>query len=1028
MQPTSLLSLDARYQRRSRIGEGGMGEVHRGWDLQLQRAVALKFIHGNDPKQAERLMLEARLQASVIHPHIAQVYETGLLEGRPCLAMQLVDGPPMDRAAQDLPLRERVRLLKQAAEAVHAAHLQGLLHCDLKPGNILVETDAEGHPLAYVTDFGLARSLDPSGHTRTQNMAGTLWFMAPELLSGTVPMDVRTDVYSLGATLYALLALHPPFADDTRPLQSEGTDATAPQRADLRRLISEDPTPLRSVNPSLPKDLERITAMAMDKDPGRRYPSALAFAEDLEAFLEGRAIRAQPETPFARALRWAKRNPIAARAIGFGALALITSALIVLWNANRTAAISARMAQLGSEAKGLETDLRMAALEPSHDLRPLLMEVRQRLDRLRAEEKGPTRGPAAYALARGHMALGEWEPALECLQRAEKAGLKAPELDGAFAEVELSLFERDSARALNEPDAARRLRKIASAREAYLIPARRHLRAGGLRSPLMDARLALAEGRSDEALAMVRAQQGSGAFEAYRLEAFIAWNRQKEQVAEGQFQQAERWALLARQALAQALRIGRSDRESHLLLARIYQSELPAYYAHQRSIASPLKAARAALEQVRALDPDWGESLLMEGWLDVEEGRHLDGDPLRAQALFRQAAASAALAQAQPGLYRPALELHVWALLNLDHALILSSSPRQTELEQAVVLGRALVQAFPASSDGHDLLSNLLLSLSDLDAGRALPLLKEAEEQARLAMSLEPHDYSPRIAYATACASLGSALAQAGEDAEPAFTRGLEALTSFHQDGARNAALQETLLFSLGSLADFLISRGRTPEPHLSRAIELGQTLAAPGSRQAYFLKQTGELYLMRATWRALVDQSPLEDVDSSVDCLLRAEPRLPGNLSLQKCLADAALQRAEWQQRKGQDPSSSVKSASQRLARIAAMHPTPSGLSAAFSRLHLLRASAPHLQKTEVERELTLGLASSAEALKEEPGSASTLLRVIDLCLLSARLEGRSLSQSPRWDQARTAHDRLKRLAPQHPALRALKAHFPPV
>lgn len=1008
------------------IGQGGMGEVHRGWDLQLERAVALKFIHGNDPKQAERLMLEARLQASVIHPHVAQVYETGTLEDRPCLAMQLVDGPPLDRAAIGLALREQVRLLAQASEAVHAAHLQGLLHCDLKPGNILVETDAEGHRAAFVTDFGLARSLDPSGHTRTQSMAGTLWFMAPELLSGTVAMDVRTEVYSLGATLYAVLASHPPFADDTRSVASGSTETTAPQRADLRRLISEDPTPLRTVNPSIPKALERIAAMAMDKEPGRRYPSALAFAADLNAFLEGRPLQAQAEGIFGRSLRWARRNPIATRSLGLGALALIAAGGTVLWNANRTAALSAHMAQLGSEAKGLETDLRMAALEPPHDLRPLLTKVRQRLERLHAEEKGLARGPAAYAQARGHMALGQWEPALECLLRAERAGVKSPELDRAFAEVQVTLFERETTRALNEPDADTRRKRIEAARAAYVIPARLRLRASGFQSPIMDARLALSEGRSAEALALIRPLQGPEAFEAYRWEGFIAWSHQQTLVAEGQFEAADHWAVVARAALDQALSIARSDRESLLLRARTCQSEMLSHHARQRAITQPLNDAREAIHRIRQLDPDWGEGLLVQGWIDVEEGRHRDGDPLKAQALFRRAAEAATLAKTQPGLARPALEMQVWALLNLDHALILTSSPRQSELEHAVALGRELVQRFPTSADAHDLLSNLLLSLSDLDAAHAQGLLDEAVGEARQAMELEPSSYAPRIAYATACASLGSALAQSGKDAEPAFLRGLEALTSFPLEGSKHAALKETLLFNLGSLAEYLIARGRSPEPHLSQAIALGRELAVPGSRQAYFLKQTGELYLMRAQWQTLLEASPISDVEAGRSCLLSAQPGLPGNLSLLLCLAEGELARAEWQQRVGEPAAAALGQAQALLRKVSAANSAHPGLAADSVRLHLLHAHQPNRDPASMERDLAQGFASAEAALKEDPGSTATYLRLIQLCLLSAQRNGQPLAQSRWWAQAKAAHAALTRLAPQHPALRRFGAHFP--
>src|SRR5690242_16336608 len=188
-----------------------MGRVHRAWDRELERFVALKFIRGGDPSLASRLIVEARLQSSIDHPHVAKIYEVGMLDDEPFIAMQLVKGQSLDELSRGLPLETKIRLVIQVASAVQAAHQAGLVHRDLKPGNILVEPAPDGSLHPYLTDFGLARGAEASGLTSLGFAAGTLPYMSPEQASGEGPVDFRSDIYGLGATLYALLTGHPPF-------------------------------------------------------------------------------------------------------------------------------------------------------------------------------------------------------------------------------------------------------------------------------------------------------------------------------------------------------------------------------------------------------------------------------------------------------------------------------------------------------------------------------------------------------------------------------------------------------------------------------------------------------------------------------------------------------------------------------------------------------------------------------------------------------------------------------------------------
>ena len=252
------------------VGRGGMGVVWKAWDRRLARWTALKFLHGLPlAADAARFEREARLAAKLHHPNIASVLEFGETDdGRRFLAMAYIEGPPLSSAT--LPPREAAAVFSKVARAVDAAHRAGVIHRDLKPGNILLSR--EGWP--YVTDFGLARTLDaPGSLTGSGHILGTPAFMAPEQADGK-EADVRSDVYALGASLYATLARRAPFDGETA-------------LAILAKVRTEDPAPL----PGVPPELAAIVSRAMSKAPEKRPASAVAFAEELDRFLADRAPR-----------------------------------------------------------------------------------------------------------------------------------------------------------------------------------------------------------------------------------------------------------------------------------------------------------------------------------------------------------------------------------------------------------------------------------------------------------------------------------------------------------------------------------------------------------------------------------------------------------------------------------------------------------------------------------------------------------------------------------------------------------------
>ena len=315
------------YQVLEEIGRGGMGVIYRARQRHSRRIVALKRIlsyHADSQETLARFRREAQAAASLDHPNILPIYEVSECDdGLPFFSMKFAGGGSLLEAAPALrgEPRRSVALMAKIARAVQYAHGQGILHRDLKPGNVLL--DGRGEPL--VSDFGLAKWLDTSSHlTRTLTIFGTPGYIAPEQVNGASgKLGPTSDVYSLGAILFDLLTGRPPFlGEHALKVIQQASEKPAPK---LRTLVS-----------GLDRDLETICAKCLEREPGARYRSAGDLAEDLERWLEGRHIIARPVSPAARAWRWTRRNPIIA---GMAALLLVLGSAIgaMVWNGEMAA-------------------------------------------------------------------------------------------------------------------------------------------------------------------------------------------------------------------------------------------------------------------------------------------------------------------------------------------------------------------------------------------------------------------------------------------------------------------------------------------------------------------------------------------------------------------------------------------------------------------------------------------------------------------------------------------------------------------
>lgn len=287
------------YEMLEEIGRGGMGVIYRARQRHSRRIVAVKRVlnyHADSADTLERFRREAEAAASLDHPNILPIYEVSQADnGLPFFSMKYSAGGSLAQNGKALAgrTREIVSLMAKAARAVEHAHSKGILHRDIKPGNILL--DARGEPL--VSDFGLAKWLDAETDiTRTLTIFGTPGYIAPEQLNGTHNLTPAADVYSIGAVLFDLLAGRPPFL---------GSHALS-----VIRQASEKPAPkLRAFCKVADRDLETICAKCLEREPAARYQSAAALAEDLERWLQRRPILARRTLPSTHAWRWLRRNP-----------------------------------------------------------------------------------------------------------------------------------------------------------------------------------------------------------------------------------------------------------------------------------------------------------------------------------------------------------------------------------------------------------------------------------------------------------------------------------------------------------------------------------------------------------------------------------------------------------------------------------------------------------------------------------------------------------------------------------------------
>ncbi len=432
------------YESLEEIGRGGMGIVYRARQRAADRTVALKVIRRDRleslPRDThttalERFRQEAQAAAKLEHENIVTIYEVGEVDGQPFFSMRYVEGQSLSEILRQGPIgnRRAAGYLEPIARAVHEAHKLGVLHRDLKPQNILVDSKTDR---ALVADFGLAKLTEGKEElTREGEVMGTPSYMSPEQAKDSAHVTAKTDVYGLGATLYHVLTGRPPF-QAAKPLET------------LRQVIDEEAAPPRQLDPSINRDLETICLKCLQKETSRRYDSADALADDLRRYLNGEPIVARPIGTLGRVVRWCRRKPALAASIGATVVAMIVALVATTVGYVETstalkkesAALEESEESLSSLRKGVEdfyTSVAQNALlhrSGMQDLRKeLLGKARGFYDEILKRRPGDPK--SRLVLAESHFHVGRISEALDSPQDALKCFEEARDIQkGLLAE------------------------------------------------------------------------------------------------------------------------------------------------------------------------------------------------------------------------------------------------------------------------------------------------------------------------------------------------------------------------------------------------------------------------------------------------------------------------------------------------------------------------------------------------------------------------------------------------------------------
>jgi serine/threonine-protein kinase len=982
-----------RFEVGDLLGQGGMAKVFKAYDRSLKRHLALKFLKSDDPDRIARFQREAQAQARVVHENVCKIYEVGELDGKPFIAMQLIEGQPLfvtGRQSGSAPATEeaevsqaspmlaqmtvdqKARLMLKVAEGIHVAHREGLIHRDIKPSNIIVEAVEGGDFKPYVLDFGLAREVASAGQTTIGLAAGTPNFMAPEQARGEAgALDRRTDVYGLGATLYALLAGSPPF---------EGSSSLDV----LINVTEREAPPLTGV----PEDLATIVGKCLEKEPAQRYDSARAVAEDLGRYLNGDPILGRKTSLGRRLLKKARKHKKLALAGALTGAAFLTLAGWSIGAQLRSKARARLAGVFGQEVKGIESIMQVAHLIPEHDIRPEKAAIRRRMSEIERQIRNigsVADGPGHYALGRGHLALGEPEQARQDLDLAWKAGYREREVSYALGLTMGSLYQRGLEAADRIGDKKTREARKQELQTQYRDPALRYLeqsRGMDMESPeYVEALMAFYEKRYDVTLAKARAayERVPSLYEARALEARAHGAIAREDGLGGKSDEGLQAAQRAIEAFAAAEAIGRSDSQvssgSCSLAFSIVQMRL---YAKGGDLSSEFQRALGAANRALRIDPENADAYLC-----------------KAQMLWRTAEVEERAGRDPRALLAQSVETY-------QHALRLRPG------DSNVYYGMGAATTHQVTYEGRQGID------PSVSAARA-------DQYLEAALRINPNDNRAHNERGIVLSALAQYQSSAGIDPTATFQRAADSVQRALSIKYDDLALRSLVLIYV-ELAAHEIRYGRDPSKELDLAaatVEKARAFAPDALRNHYCLAR---VFHVRAEYELAARLDPKSSLDRALEAyqrMLAGDPEFAEGFlrmaQLQALLARDTLN-------KGGDPAPALEGGRKWTAQI------PAG--SAGNRPQLVEGQLELLQgrwqmsrgRSPVES-FSRAIAAAQQAVERSPNDADGYILVAQAHeRMAAWQASQGRAAGPEVSRGSEAAEEALRINPKHPEALAVR------
>ncbi len=986
-----------KYELVQELGRGGGGVVYKAYHSELRAHFALKVLlsgdYADDGERA-RFRLEAQAAARLRHPGIVRVHDLGIEEGRAYFVMEYIEGISLDKLidgspTKGWPVADAIRMVREAAEAIQAAHDEGVIHRDLKPANLI--RDASGR--VRVSDFGLAKIRDRSAPaapaTRSGTLMGTPQYMSPEQADGRVrEVDERSDVYQLGAILYELLTGRPPY---------QGSSVMEV----ILRIAREDPPPPRVWNSRLPPEAEAICWKALAREKGRRYASARELAEDCARFLAGEEVRARPESRPQRVLRWARLR----RWRVAGAAAVVVALLFAAgfaWQASadrrarerereeRSRLQSTLLRELQDKAGTLVAaalEMRRAGLplDRAKNLLPRLQEAVTEADRALPDRPEPHHhlGRMYRALMRFPEALAEQRIALArdpgfVPARYEQAVLTARALgdrvDVLRREEDVAAWRRQSGnrtRADRDSDLAGRVDADPAARELrerLLIDLERLLERPDVPESGLDCLLGLrivhgGGGDPDEARRRLAAavDKDSGLEEAFEAWATLEENSGRRD--------------RAIEILGRALEADRGYVPFWIRRGRLARSLVPYSDRSAQDIDALLAASRKDLDQALLLDPGSIDARSMRSVLHLEAARHALQTGRDPEPFHRDAESDLVTLLAAAPNDRNALQYLTALRIGMARQRADRGEDPGSALDAAGETADRTVALDERFAWGHVWRGQVHATRGDHAAAHGhdpVPSFREAEGAFSRALEIDP-------SLADAWAARGSVR---GHWAAFAARRGKESDERFaaaEQD--LDAALERT-----GDLAELWLQRGsiraawarspavakRDPEPLYLRALADYERAHLLAPARADVWEQIGGVQLDRAGLAIRRSEDPNPLWEHSVRAFERAAELNPRLVQAWTWLGGIHYNRALYDLHHGRDPIPRFEAALGPYGRALELNPQAANVWAYRGMLRYKWAWVLRENATgDPVPQLTLAIDDLSRSLAINPGSA---------------------------------------------------------